>query len=255
MKPTISRSLLVAIVTTLLLQTTLANAGSAKIVYSVYGGSQRALIKPTPSSFTLIGNQLEVLYPTYRSATNFLPGLGLKYQYSPDTGTRLSNYANALSLGVDAFYTRMTRYGMTYDYGIFNNYNYRMRVESLRLMVNGEWTLPGIFSHLYPFFIVGVGPAYNSASYSDQANPSAPLGVSINMPKESSIAFAYNIGAGVKLPLTRNIEISIRYLYSDLGVASTGSEANLTLAHSIQIPIITQTWLLGISYSVDIQKA
>lgn len=252
MNPTISRSLLVATAAFLSLQVTCTTAGNAKIIYSLYGGPQRTNISPNPSSFTLIGEQVQVLHPTYRSASNFLPGLGIKYQYSPEAGTSLSSYAHTLSLGVDAFYTRMSRYGATYDYGLFNNFDYRMRVESLRLMINGEWTLPSLFSHLYPFFIAGVGPAYNSASYSDQANASAPLAVSINMPKVSSVAFAYNIGAGFKVPLTHNIEISIRYLYSDLSVASTGSDANLSLAHSIQIPLTTQTWLLGISYSVDI---
>jgi opacity protein-like surface antigen len=215
---------------------------------SAYGGVQQ--LNLDPSSFTLAGNQVEALEPTHHRINNFTGGLGLAYRFVPITPSSIFRFAHDISIGMDVFYFEAIQHGDTLDYRIFNNFNYRLNVQSVRFMANGEWTFPGIGGLLFPFLEGGIGIASNTASYKDTPNANASTTVGINIAKGSSTQFAYDVGGGIKVPLGKNIQASFRYLYSYLGSATTSKNANLPVSSGVSVSLAPQMWLLGISYLV-----
>lgn len=233
-----------------------ASRDTSGIRLSAYGGVQRLTVDP--SSFTLAGGQIERLAPYHKMENDFTGGVGAAYRFIPAQTSRIARFANDISIGLDVFYFEAVQSGDTFDYRIFNNFNYRLNVQSVRFMANGEWTFPAILSWIYPFLEGGIGIASNTASYFDTPNANAPSGINlslgtstgVNIAKGTTTQFAYDVGAGVKVPLYQHLELSFRYLYANVGAANTSKNANLPVTSAVHVSLAPQTWLLGLSYLV-----
>lgn len=184
------------------------------------------------------------------NSTNFTPGVGVSYDFvlNPNGG-----FIHAVGLGVDFFNQNFDRTGQVYQYQLpqFNNYRYKADLNSAQLLLNGEVDLHPLWHGLTFFAEGGVGGAYNQVKYSETAQPGI-IGGELNMPSNLTMNFAYDIGGGVKLPVSSNLELSFRYLYTNPGDAETNVEADdgVMLQKPIKFDLTSNTWLFGLSYLI-----
>lgn len=207
---------------------------------SLYGGVADTSI--SDSHYTLEGNQIEVLAPEDDNSVNFAWGLGLAYRFV------FLNFLHDISIGLDMFHFMSSQTGDVLDYGMLDNSTYHLGFKSTRLMADSEWTFHPVGQWLYPFIEAGIGFTANTTHYENTPDSQAAWEVGQNMPDNTIYQFAYNVGGGLKIPLSHRIELSFRYLYAGLGSAVTdATTAFLPTTAGIDTPVHSQTWLIGLS--------
>lgn len=218
--------------------------------FSLYGGIQKTKVRPT--SFMLAGNELEELVPNNERNYHFVSGFGIARRFMMTNDKKIFHYTHDISLGLDILFSEVNQTGTVNDYTETNSFTYYLKVRSLSLIGNVEWTfLPVTKNKIYPFIQAGAGLVSNSNYYYDEPNPGVSTGVGLKFRKYTVTQFAYDIGAGFKYMLSDNAELSLRYLYSNFSSARSGIGANLNVDTSYRIPLRTQTLLLGLSYLLD----
>ncbi|MFN7096951.1 MAG: outer membrane beta-barrel protein [Gammaproteobacteria bacterium] len=185
------------------------------------------------------------------NSTEFTPGGGVSYQFvlNPNGGI-----IHAFDVGLDFFNDNYDRTGQVYYYQLpqDNNYHYKANLNSARLLLNGELDFHPLWHGLTLFAEGGVGGAYNKVQYGESPNQGFNGGGELDMPTTLTLNFAYDVGAGVKLPLCSNLELSFRYLYTDPGYAETGLTANdgTQIQKPIKFDMKSNSWLFGLSYLI-----
>lgn len=205
-----------------------------------------AIVTPLGGGF---GNEVDTLHGSTDSA-EFIPGIGVGYDYvlpiNPATGR--SYFLHDVSLAVDVYNLNANREGQVYLFGVpaFGNfYNYNTTVSSWQVMLDSEWDFHPLYYGIMPFFQGGIGDAINTLSY--QESPQAgvsPLGT-LHLPNSTRSNFAYDLGAGVKVPVATHAQLSVRYLYSNLGSAETSSSA---LSQPFSESLHASSVLFGFTY-------
>lgn len=221
--------------------TVCANMDSSGFQLSAYGGL--AVTDINNSSYTLLGNQVEVLAPTNANSYDFAWGFGAAYRLL------VSKFLHDISVGLDMFYLPDSQDGDVLSYGMFDNSTYQLKFRSIRLMADSDWTFRPIYSRFYPFISVGIGFTANTMSFNSSPEPDATWEVGQSMSNNQIFQFAYNVGGGIKVPLTNKVALSLRYLYAGLGSARTdASTASLPTTAGINTPVASQNVLVGLSY-------
>lgn len=114
-------------------------------------------------------------------------------------------------------------------------------------MLDTAWTFHPVHG-IYPFLTVGLGSAWNTTSYSDTP-VSEEFAPGLNINQHTKSQFAYALGGGTKFPITKTCALSLQYLYTRIGEASTGSSSNLAIRAPLDVKLKTQSVLLGFTYS------
>ena len=126
-----------------------------------------------------------------------------------------------------------------------SNYLFSATLSSSRLMFDFK---PTLFTakKFSPYLIFGVGPTWNTMSYSQAAigagiDPASALQLGNN----TTTQVAWDLGAGLNIALTDRLNATVEYVYAFLG---NGSPANITnLSSSPHFSFQTQSLLLGLS--------
>ncbi len=222
-----------------------ANIQKPGLKISGYGGFNSTKI--TPGSLHMFG-ETDTLNPNHNNndQNNATWGVGAAYRFMPP---RAPSIMHDISAGLDFLYFETTQHGRTWQFerAAYDNYAYTLPISSSRLMVDSELTFNPLYNYFFPFLQAGIGFARNSASYHDKVLLSNYTG-SVNISSNSQYQFAYTLGAGLKMLLPQNFELSVRYLYTDLGQAITSSSANVSLLNPLKIRLTTQTGLVGLTY-------
>jgi len=185
-----------------------------------------------------------------KSSTDIAPGLGITYRHviSPNNNSLI----HALSASLNYYYTDMSRDGQVYLFGYaqFNNYTYKMKINSNRLMLDGELELHPLVHNITLFGILGIGGALNTMSYKEKS-VFTNVGGQLDFSSHDQLNFASEIGGGVKMPVNKNSVISLRYLYTDLGEATSKNQSSTParrLENPLSTDIVSQSILLGYTY-------
>lgn len=178
-----------------------------------------------------------------------------------DFGTCAANNIPYLSgdilLGIYAYYNQTSRDGTVLEYGLpdFANSSYNMNVRSGRLMLDAEFDFQPVWMGLTPFIEGGIGIARNTLNFENNPRPNIGAdGGNYSLPNNSQIQFAYQLGAGFKIPICNHMVLSARYLYANAGNAESNkydSNTGVTLEQPIKVNVNSQSILLGLSYSLD----
>jgi opacity protein-like surface antigen len=103
----------------------------------------------------------------------------------------------------------------------FTNYNYTLKTSSNVFLVAAKADLYK-YKQLMPYLSLGLGLAFNDASYSEKALAGITPRVSPNFASQTSSQFAYTLGAGLDFKFTEQLLFSIGYEFQDMGSLSTG---------------------------------
>lgn len=161
------------------------------------------------------------------------------------------NLLQSVSFGLNLFYFTTEQQGDVWQFQlpVFNNLTYTLPLCSTRILFNTEFTFRPIFKRVFPFVEGGIGLAINEASYADTPKPNNTVPPTL-LNHHTQSQFAYSVGGGFRIPFRKDMEASIRFVYSDLGRAKTASTGNLPVQGPISIELTSQSWLLGFSYLI-----
>ncbi|MFA6037205.1 MAG: outer membrane beta-barrel protein [Legionellales bacterium] len=155
-----------------------------------------------------------------------------------------------LLIGLDLLFFNVDREGEVYQGGQpeLNNYNYLLELRTSRLMFNTELDFFPEWEWVFPYIQASAGIARVDATYSDTPVPGIGGGA-ISLPQHTNYNFAYSFGAGLKFLIMEELQLSVSYLYSDLGDVKTSSDSeNADLTNPITGELRTSSGLVGLSY-------
>lgn len=184
-------------------------------------------------SLTFSQYETDTLTDANKDSNDFTPAIGAAYRF-----VFPKSFLHAVSIGLNYYYTSMSRNGQVYMFGLpqFNNFTYDMDIDSQRLMLDGEFDLRPIMHGITFFGEVGAGGAMNTMSYKEKSVLNN--GGQIDLGSNDYLNFSSEIGAGIKVPITQKSIISVRYLYADLGKAESNKQSK-TVAMALEKPLTT----------------
>lgn len=229
----------------------LADVNSSGFQISAYGGITNTNIDPGALYF---GNEVDSLNPfgNEKNKINATGGVGVAYRFIT-TGNKQDYVFHDISAGIDLYYFEAVQHGEVWQFEDpnFANFKYNIPISSGRMMFDSEWTFHPIGKRLFPFFEMGIGVARNSVRYSDVTISNDYSG-DTTLYRHTKNQFAYGGGLGLKYLVSPHLNVSLRYLYTNLGNAETSqygyNEGNVTLAAPVTVHLYTQSWLFGLSY-------
>lgn len=227
---------------------TTSSVGSTGLEVDFYAGASRNTTSNT-DNITFPPYETDTLTGANKNSSSFVPGAGVNYNYIFSRHDYF--FVHGVSLGVNYYHTGASRDGQVYQYGYprFNNYTYKMGVSSNRVMLDGQVALRPLWHGLTIFGEAGIGDALNNTSYNEKSV--LGNGGQLELDGNTRSNFASEFGGGIKMPITEKSEISIRYLYANLGkaesnTASDGGRGNLS--KPISTDLVSQSLLAGYAY-------
>lgn len=216
---------------------------------SLYGGVSRLGLNTGHLAFA--SDETDTL-KNRQDHNKFIPGIGIAYNFFLPANLT-NSIIQSISIGLDYYYFKNHQNGDVYLYmnPDFNNFKYKIDVKSSNLMLNAEMNFYAFWQGIIPFIEGGIGVARNSVEYRDRPNPGVVgQGSGLNLPNTTKNKFAFDAGAGIKAPITGNLLLSLRYLYSGLGSVHTKTQGNYTIAKPLNVKIHNQSVLLGLNYLI-----
>lgn len=208
------------------------------------------------------GSTTNYLQNPSATSTEFEPGFGISYAFPMQNLTSVFGgyyILHDISIGANAYYLSGDRSGQVYN--IINSpstliNDYHTTLSSWQVMLDSEFDFYPIFAQVMPFVEFGLGDAINKMSYGEVNDPNATANsLPINYQSHTSNNFAYQVGAGFKMPVTAHGTVSLRYLYTDMGGASVGQSTTVLLGNAVAQPITanmhSSAVLLGFNYGLD----
>jgi opacity protein-like surface antigen len=245
---------------TLLLCTTLAcQIGHALVpnngpAIHLYGGLAKAISAPKSLFFDTIYPERDTLVKNSNSGQGFTGGFGLSYDIL--NAADYNSIINQVSLGLDFYFFNTNIKGDVLQFGDpeLNNLTYEYGLNTIRFMFDGQLDFHPIHQ-VVPFILAGIGPSSIKAKYYDVPRPSEQHDDGgVTLPTSTRCSLAYSVGAGFKVPLSKKIQISLSYLYTDIGTGQTGSIPvlyHLGRIEPISIKLRTQSGLIGLTYTLS----
>ncbi|NNM59563.1 MAG: outer membrane beta-barrel protein [Legionellales bacterium] len=224
-----------------------STVGNTGLEVNFYAGASQNSTSNT-SGIVFSPFETDTITKANKKSSSFVPGVGITYNYA---FPREDYYIHAVSVGLNYYHTGASRDGQVYQYGFpqFNNYTYKMNISSNRVMLDGEVDLHPLWNCLTIFGEAGVGGALNNMSYNEQSV--LGNGGALNLGGNTHLAFASEFGGGVKMPVNQKSEVSVRYLYANLGKAesNTASDSGASeLTQPISTDLTSQSILVGYAY-------
>lgn len=172
--------------------------------------------------------------------------LGMGYRFYDDQN--VSRLLCALNL----YQIKGTLEGNVWQFGLpeFNNERFNVAFNSTRLMFDFK---PNLFTwqRISPYFIVGVGAAWNSMSYNETPNEiDAFADAHLHLDRHALLQPVGEFGAGFGLLLTEHLSANVDYVYGFLGQALSAKQAKngLLLIEAPHFSFQTQSLLFGLSF-------
>lgn len=223
-------------------------SGCAGIQFSAYAGGD--FIDINTGSLILSQYETDTLKDNkYNSAYSGGVGIAYDYFFISQSSDKTAVLLRDVTIGLDLLHSQKQATGevLQYDLSQFDNYRYDLDVEMTRLLVSSELTVDSNWHNLNFFIVGGIGTVWNQVSYKDTAEYNIPGG-DINLSSGDKLNFAWDFGAGIKIPMSTHTQFSVRYLYSDFGIVDTSKKGNIEMVEPLKVKLHTHSVLLGFSY-------
>ena len=221
---------------------------------NLYGGISKVDGGQKSVFFNSAFPEHDTLVKDSESNYNFIGGGGIAYNFLMDENNS-NSLIHDVSIGLDYYGFNTSVTGDVLQFGVlhFNNFDYDFNIETQRLMLDAQLNFRPLKNKMMLFVVAGIGAANVKAQYYDTPNlVHGTSGGGINLPSNTEHNTAYSVGAGFRIPVTQKIHVSLSYLYTDLGSATTGSASIPFASGTIQpvtMQVHTQTGLVGINYA------
>lgn len=126
----------------------------------------------------------------------------------------------------------------------FDNFRFTAPLSSTRLMLDFKPNLI-TWNKLTPYLILGTGVTWNTASYTEEADPGINPKGAQSLSEKTRTQLAWDVGAGVSYLLTDELSFSAEYVYAFLGEATP--QANTVIIDAPNFSYQIQSLLFGLS--------
>jgi hypothetical protein len=199
------------------------NAGNGEL--GVTSSETDRLVQTNSGSWNTFGAQLGAGYVYYmRNAQQYSENV----QYFPSIEPELNlYYLNSNSIDGNVW---------RFNNSNFNQLTYDIPLRSTRLMLDAALTVAS-YKQFSVYAIGGIGNAWNRTSYSDVDGANTPCpDQRLSLGSHTNSNFAWEAGAGLAFAFNNRINLSLEYLYTNLGRIQTSGSGNIGL---ITAPIIS----------------
>lgn len=240
------------LISSLLLFSTCSYAQLGNFLISAYAGASYNYLNPGLLTEPLVGDGHDKSVPIESSEFNFMPGFGIAYNlpFPQCVAKWLSSY----SLGLDMFFLNRGQTGAVYenDQTDGNNYFYNLRVNTTRLMFDGQINFAPLLHSVFPFITAGLGGARIKTTY--YQSPNLNEGITdgqIDLGTHTQNNFVYTVGAGLSIPLTTHFIGSVGYQFTDFGHTKTSnySAPQDSVVNPIDSRLYSNAMYVKLSYS------
>jgi len=178
-------------------------------------------------------------------------GIGAGYRFKLPPMISTTYLLDSIEINADFYQlSHMTQTGDVLQFGLseFDNYTYKLGLSNIRAMTDFDFDFHPIGQIIIPFIEGGIGAARTKISYS--SSPISPVpGPGLQLDDQTDWSFAYQVGGGFKWLAKPQLELSIRYLYVNMGTIDSATESNsASLSQPLKIDMSTQNILLGLTY-------
>lgn len=225
------------------------NSGTNKLGFTVLLGGNSSRLDNNGHIYFPIESFRTDSFKMNQNKIYFSSAVGIAYHKIIDT-----SLLQSISLGINAYYTKTTQNGSVYEYSLpdFNNSTYQMKIKSYRIMLDTEWALHPLYFGIFPFIEAGIGSVQHTMSFENTPRPNIGAdGGNYYLANNLSTHIAYELGAGLKLPVTSQFILSARYLFADTGKAESrvlDTATGVTLSSPVRTKVQSQSILFGLSY-------
>jgi len=182
-----------------------------------------------PGNLVFLGGEIDKLVPNDSNHHDFSPGFG--FTYTVPVNVRC---LDSLRFAVDVIWLNRKQQGVVQQFmdPQFDNYFYTLKVDTTRLMFNGQLVFASWWNKIFPFIELGVGGAHMATSYNEQPNISEGI-VSGHLKLASHIQynFVYAGGAGFIIPVTKHFNTTLAYQFTDFGHIRTENFSGVQQVH------------------------
>jgi opacity protein-like surface antigen len=221
---------------------------------NLYGGVSYANV--SSSGIIIAPDERDTIHST-SSGNDVTGGFGISYNYllPPNLVKKFHQTLYDATFGLDLLIYNTTESGETYLFGEANLANYRnqLQFQTARLMLDGAIGLHPIWQEIIPFITAGAGVARINTKYLETAKANQDIfGGELYLPTHTTYNFVYSFGAGLKKSLSERVKLSVLYLYTNFGVASSSTHSTeITIMKPITAKLQTNTGLLELSVILD----
>jgi len=180
-------------------------------------------------------------------------GLGLGHRFYLNPASKMNNLFDSFAINAQFFQLiSANQTGHVVQFGLpeFENYTYSLGISNYRFMADGDLDFHPIHN-VVGFIEGGIGGASTTLSYGS-ASIAPVLNPGLALPKQTNWSFAYQAGAGFKVQALSQLELSLRYLYANMGTANSSIYGSTdTLAMPLKADMSTHNILFGLAYKGD----
>ena len=182
-------------------------------------------------------------------------------------GKLQTNLATGAFVGLDFPLSPMFNYqlGLAYNYILpyalkgeiqqlseaqFTGFNYDYKIQSQQLFLESKLVFNAVH-HLHPYFSFGVGSALNKAydfsvtALDDRVPVDPGPGIFTD---HSMTQFAYTVGLGMDVDVTKHVRIGGGYRFANLGKADLGAAPDFSSNKGLSTSLLTHEILINATY-------
>lgn len=181
--------------------------------------------------------------------------LGVGYRFIAKN-TEEKHFLTNVLLELNLTYRKTTLRGDVWQMGLasMSNYTFQAPLSSTRLLLALKPTFIR-FNKVGVYGIAAVGVDWTSLSYQDTPNPGIPATSFVSLASKTKAHSAWDVGLGIRYPLTPRFATEVEYVYSNLGKIASSLKPNNVASTVIpltapQFTVSTQTVLFKLTWSL-----
>jgi len=230
-------------------QTSIAKDNGSHIEWILAGGV--AGVHTRDSQMQVTSTEIDTLDQTNSYRWDNATGqLGLGYVYYMVDGPRISEdlrWFPTVEPMLNLYYSNLDVKGDVYRFkSVFlNDLDYKTTIRNTRLMLDVALTI--VSKCKYSLYgVLGIGEGWSRLSYRDYAGSTTRL--NLNTENENNVV--WNIGAGAAYAFNQSVNVSLEYVWTDLGrmqTSSRGATGNIVNPQLVgaNFQVTTQAIMLG----------
>lgn len=209
------------------------------------------------SNLGVTSTETDRLHETSNPTTpEFSLGINYTFPFISSLHSNNIDWFPAIKTALNVRYLQQKITGNVYQYQdpAMNNYDYRLHLYSIRLMLDAMLTLFTVQNTTSVYLLGGVGNAWNELDYQDSIDATGVQGGALKLNNHNTNGFTSEIGGGVLYSLKKQIDVFLEYRYEhsqSLHTGATGVINGMPVSVSpASFPFSSQTIALGLNWNI-----
>lgn len=230
--------------------------------FEVLGALGIANIRADKSRLGVTSFEFDTLVPNHNQWKTFAAQFGVGYVHYFGDAQRYSEHVQwfpSIEPQINGYYldgnSSIQGEVWRFESSEFNDLRFKSSLQSTRLMFDAALTV--VSRQQYSLYVIGgIGNAWNRLSYKDSDNEDGPCSNgNLHLHSRTHSGFAWEAGGGLMYSYNDRVAVTLQYLYTDLGEASSSASGTVGgISSPVIVPprfdLSAQTVSLGVHVAV-----